>query len=65
MPRVTKFWQPQVVLHHWRRSHFFSFSVLFLGKSWQADTFGQLYRTDYLVTDHLAGKIIDHCLCFY
>lgn len=23
-------------------------------KSWQADTNGQLYRTDYLVTDHLA-----------
>ncbi|KTF91987.1 hypothetical protein cypCar_00025301 [Cyprinus carpio] len=25
------------------------------GKSWQADTYGQLYRTDYLVTDHLAA----------
>ncbi|KAJ8279418.1 hypothetical protein COCON_G00064840 [Conger conger] len=24
------------------------------GKSWQADANGQLYRTDYLVTDHLA-----------
>lgn len=30
----------------------------FSGKSWQADENGQLYRTDYLVTDHLAGKII-------
>lgn len=69
MPRVTKFWQPKVVLHYWRFSFFFflpfPFSVLFLGKSWQADTYGQLYRTDYLVTDHLAGKIIYHCLCFY
>ncbi|KAI7808000.1 hypothetical protein IRJ41_013991 [Triplophysa rosa] len=25
-------------------------------KSWQADTNEQLYRTDYLVTDHLADE---------
>lgn len=28
------------------------------GKSWQADGNLHLYRTDYLVTDHLAGKFL-------
>lgn len=28
------------------------------GKSWQADRNLHLYRTDYLVTDHLAGKFL-------
>lgn len=29
-----------------------------LGKNWQAEGNLPLYRTDYLVTDHLAGKFL-------
>lgn len=65
------FWLFRLLLscnHHWMRTlkNGFSsstndpFSLWSSGKSWQADGNLHLYRTDYLVTDHLAGKFYPH-----